>query len=691
MRSRVSRVRPRPGDGEPAEDVAVFDAARLKSLSPEIAQQVTAVRDALEAVAAGRDERARQCLQSIPRRSLLSDWRLFITGLIDWYHDAPEKAEQSWRRLDAQRRPARIAANLRQSQQLHRSGGDAKAAAPDVRMIWRLRFERPALAEAYRETADAGPIPESISEDDWIGPAQVDWLRVFATEQRRFEPHLVQSLCENALIRIYHLPFSDGFEHITKRLPGPVHDPQNLWLKFLFYAPTPDHENQAEPAALKYLQSLDQNDQLSANVRDAVKCQVYLALANHRRASLNPLARILHNEGPEDRSEVNRYYQAACKAYPASSEPHREYVGWLQEYADPERFRKADRQWYESRLATAMEAWSKGVPEEITPRLWLVDHYFDKEMNELAVPHVKWLAASRHPNPKVRAIEWKWNLLESMRLARRKTRVAQAQEHFDNAKSLWPEWVCQEWVPYLQAALSRRAGDLPSFEAQRKEAREQLGGTSREDLADAVMALGAMQMMRLPAAELKAFRGPVDQAAKSVSTLPTEQLLACGRFFRDLHRTNSLYPAYRMHGAKFANELKKRITNTRNLFSRYRKQDCWAAVEWLVHKKTFYTNYQFRLPPVIMSKASQAQVIFWHFQTLLNTSTNPRLVDLEQRVQILKQAASEESDPYLRHAYAETAERALHELRPEPLFGEFAEMFFNAFADDDDDDDDDVF
>ena len=47
-RQRLARQQPRAWNGEMPEDVAVFDDSVLESLSPELASQVSAVREALQ-------------------------------------------------------------------------------------------------------------------------------------------------------------------------------------------------------------------------------------------------------------------------------------------------------------------------------------------------------------------------------------------------------------------------------------------------------------------------------------------------------------------------------------------------------------------------------------------------------------------------------------------------------------------
>src|SRR5690606_30658524 len=81
----------------------------------------------------------------------------------------------------------------------------------------------------------------------------------------------------------------------------------------------------------------------------------------------------------------------------------------------------------------------------------------------------------------------------------------------------------------------------------------------RDSLFDACMMLGAAQQMRVPSADLKPLRAPVDRAVKQLSTVSDEELISIGGFFWDLHRVKLVYPAYQRHGSKIVDELFKRL------------------------------------------------------------------------------------------------------------------------------------
>jgi hypothetical protein len=82
-------------------------------LQPDIREQAVLIRKALEKVEAKLDDETLELLRPISFHSPLSEWRLFIRGLISYYHKNDEKADESWKRLSNSRPPYRMVVQLR--------------------------------------------------------------------------------------------------------------------------------------------------------------------------------------------------------------------------------------------------------------------------------------------------------------------------------------------------------------------------------------------------------------------------------------------------------------------------------------------------------------------------------------------------------------------------------------------------
>ncbi|MGN6546982.1 MAG: hypothetical protein ACTHK7_18145, partial [Aureliella sp.] len=465
---RVLAQVPQAWSDEAAEDVAVFDDAALKTLSPELADQASAVRDALQLACDSQGEEALKRTASIPRSSPYSQWRLFVRGLVSWLDDDAASAYESWERLDAERRPGRIATAMMNSlnpnleQVKIAPAGTAATEAPSdkasstqwtdrldsallyhAKLLRRVRFDRPAI-----KLAEAGlRVPEEAKELN-IGPRKFQWLKRFAAEYRQSEPDLVAAMQQVALHRASAQPYGDLFEEVSQAFEGPPHDRRNLLLSYFYYIRFDDErlEDKGERCLQRYLkEDLPRNKALPAPLRGALISRIHLIEAT---SSIIPKVRgfMSFMMPEEDSQQVRAHFKASVKAYPANRSAHKKYAEWVESKMDDDMTQR-ERAPHVKELAQVMENWSRGLPDDIKPRLWLVDHLLENERLDEAKPHVDWLAASRHDDPRVRAAPWKWQLLEAMRLCRRKAWFSQVPARLDEAEKLWPAWLSRAWLP----------------------------------------------------------------------------------------------------------------------------------------------------------------------------------------------------------------------------------------------------
>ncbi len=683
LKRRVSRVRPLAWADETPEDVAVFDDTVLARLAPEVAAEVSLVRQSLELVSDSFGNEANNQLASISRRSPMSEWRLFIRGLVHWYENRIDDARESWNRLDTQRRPSRIAraliASERSDLQTHLDaaststlGQEAQSLGWDneilsaAKLVRQVRVDRPAIVEAIRETSRRERMPAELASLCLLGPERLDWVIEFCAEHRQLEPQLVKAIEQAALDRVTKQPFDDLHQLATAKLSGPTHDPKHLLNQSFYHRKFSGGEVRSASFMEQYLtKSLPNNTQISSQLKAAIQCELFLEEAR-REAQPAPNLGIFSRfmSPPVNDKQVAKLYLKALAVYPAHTVAHREYVEWILEHLDSENKRNSQRETFEALLLPAMRAWSEGLPDEIEPRLWLVDHYLENEELEAAQPHVKWLSGSRHADPRVRATPWKWELLEAMRMCRRKSWVAGAIDRLDAAERIWPNWLSKDWLPYFRAAILLRQGELDSFNTARREIRSQREASGRpvDKLSDAVMMLGAAQHMRVPAADLKTLRAPVDEAVKQVDQLEDAELIHAASFFWDMHRSNLAYPAYRMHGGKFAKELFDRFKSLRKgdfngLMERSEFRD---AVFWLAERRSFGDGYEYKPPVNLLRQATDLTKSVVAVASILrnNSFSRFRLRDHLSDIEFLRKAAAMEQDPYYRFWFGSLAERA---------------------------------
>ena len=95
-----------------AADRLVLHPASIQPPSPEVGREAAAVRQALELLTEGDEPGALELLREIARSSPLSEWRLFLRGLAAFYRHEQAESQANWARLDPDRAPRRIAAQI---------------------------------------------------------------------------------------------------------------------------------------------------------------------------------------------------------------------------------------------------------------------------------------------------------------------------------------------------------------------------------------------------------------------------------------------------------------------------------------------------------------------------------------------------------------------------------------------------
>jgi hypothetical protein len=687
-RQRLAQQTPQAWPSELPADVAIFDDAALAALPAELIPQATAIREALQEALASRGDDALKRVSEIPRGSPLSEWRLFIRGLIDWLANETAAAGEAWKRLDRERRPGRIATAMMLAfrsdlEQAIPSQDQTPATAPTdpttaaeaqtpatsawdrfdaaqlyhAKLLRRVRFDRAAL-----RVAEAGlKIPEE-SKELLLGPRRIQWLARFIAEYGDTEPDLAAALAQTALRRAFGQNFSNLFDDAARRIPGPRHDRLNRLLAYHYYSRFSDDfaAQKAERALKEYLDHyLPKNEALPAPVREAIASLIHLNEAN---ALMVPpeargvgIFRFLYG-AEEDSQAIRKHLLAAGKLFPSHSEVYQAHASWINSKLDDDRLKKPERTRLEEELADVMQSWSKGVPDEPEPRLWLVDHLLENEQLDEARPHVDFLAASRQENPRVRATPWKWQLLEAMRLCRRKAWLPEVPARLDEAEKLWPAWLSKQWLPYLRAAWTLRTRKLDAFEDERRRICEEAGRV-RDSLADACLMLGAAQMMRATTEELKPLRETADRALKQVDSLPLADLFETGSFFWDLHRVQLVYPAYRLQGKTIGKTLFSRLEkNGKSVLDGIDDERVHGTVLWGSEYRFWANSYDTKLPAFFSKPAIQRHPAF--VAAKLHAFLKQRYpwgVEKYQELGPLLRAAAPQQDAFYRHWYVALA------------------------------------
>jgi len=732
LKQRLAKRMPDAWIGEAPADAAVFETAAFNGLTPDLQSHVTAVREALKHVCASQASEAAARIAEIPRSSPLSEWRLFIRGLTSWLDDDHSKAKDIWNRLDATRRPGRIATAIiaaplpdLETMSLDSNGTEASTKGAELgaiesvpmdaslltdsgvknrldssllqsaRVLRRVRIDRAAIRMAL-----TGANQAEEDSDLLIGPEKMKWLRDFSRDFEDTEPQLVYALHQAALQRAFHQQYTDLFSAAVGYFKGPVHDRRNELLSYFFYNSSNGGEDRADRHFLNYVDmDLKNNERISEPLRKALVSECCVRRASELISQDADRPFDMRSNRVNNDKEIERLLKKSMSSYPANRAAIQAQVEWLKEKLDDNNVTTAaDREPLEKKLSEAMKAWSEALPEDVEPRLWLVDHLLENGELNAAQPFIEWLKVARQDDPKIRALPWKWQVLDTLRLCRRKSDLAKVPEKLQSIESEWPAWLSKDWLAYLQAAFQLRTGNTEAFEQQRTQICEQQK-VVRDCPRDACMILAAAQGMNVAAADLKPLRAVVDAAVGKAKSISIENLLELGEFFWDLHRIQIIYPAYRMHGSKFGRELISRVDKGGTKVRDWLKLPAFKhAMLWASEHRCWPNNYDPKFPKCLeKDSGTESMIAAARINNILQYSRLKGIKGAAKSLELLRNVSTTERDLFYRYWFTslvERADRGIEDLTKQGYgfggsFGQIARSFGMASDDEDFDGDDD--
>lgn len=721
-RQQMERLVPAAWHGENPLDVAVFDTTMFAGLSGQEKLDVAAVKEAFDFLAHNRGAEAENAVSGIAFKSPLSDWRLLIRGMCFWLENDQQAATHSWSRLDAERRPARIAKVLKLA---HRDDlasmksdsesdssvqpdstrpkpalTDSFAAAnsfnqPPVdvamlqaaKVIRRTRIDRAAIKIATVAVNQKMELEDEIPGIT-LTPDLINWLAGFANDFRDSEPELVRALELAALDRASNQAYIDIYDAAAKKFSGPNHDPKNFLRSFFYFAAGND-EDEAECYLQQFRESLSTNSLLSESLRNAILSISFLHDArshiSRRQSSDMQFSFFRFDENEADvQRDIQELFKTSIKSHSANREAHLEYTNWIRGEMDDRDMTKQQQQKLGVELFKAMTSWLESLPNDAEPRLFLVEKLLDDDKLEEAQPHVQWLVKSRQNSPQIRALPWRVKLLEATKLCRRKSNLLKVPDVLRQVELQWPQWLSTRWLPYFHAAWSLRSGDQAGYDQERQLICEK-SHVSRDSLADACMMLGAAQRMRVVATDLKPLRVPVETAVKNVKTLSLEELFGAGSFFWGMYKSGFFYPAFRMHGSKFGREILKRINAEPGLVGHNIENSAFLdTIFWISERRFWSDGYELKFPPPLQKLVGRNVYIrAAHVNAMVQLRWPPRQIDWLESAEYLRLSARSEPDTYLRFWLNELAQKAEdqdREMKERFSYGGLGRMFGNMFG-----------
>jgi hypothetical protein len=680
-------IRPRVGHGELDEDAAIFNKDYLLKLPAERRVEATMVMEALELTSRGKFLESMEKLKDISRNSAFADWRLFVRGLHAFYSSDVEATHQNWSRLDRTRRPARIASALLAAE--HEKPGEGEALLCSPQMVeharkLRLRKEAVSAAEAIAKTRHRDPkVTFAVS--------QVAMLGDFIAQFRRVDSDFVQTFGQACVVLSTFQGDMLVFDRLTKLVSGPISDPN--WNKTRFnYALA---FQGGEKTAIKSLEAFLNQDvpkltHLPEQVRKAIGCLLYLVMAENKRSqqeSPRALFPFFSMNLDVDYKAINDLLRKAIAQYPTHRLAHAKLIDSLERQISQRGTTKVEEERLEKQILAAREALIKAIPEDTETALWLIDYYLEEDEFKKAKALIQNLEGKRIEDPAVKALPWKLKLRESMILSNRKTDLRLAANSLEEAESVWPTWLSRNWLPFLQGALALRIGDKEKFERLTTQARQD---QKCSEVVGDIMTFAALQQMNIPSLELKPYRTLIEQYLQKANALELNDLFALGSFFWDLARTGMKHKGYRMQASKLgkAFSAKAKFFKSEKLNPIEIDAFSWAAHHhlWLANSTDEPPNYLLNL--ALKEPRLALAAIHW---IITGNYSRWRIRDHQPLIQIVKEAARLEKDPFYRYLYDKVTAEAEAIIAKDKAEREMYSAFGSSSIESDEDEDDDEY
>ncbi|MCC6507690.1 MAG: hypothetical protein IT423_01180 [Pirellulaceae bacterium] len=712
MRVEALFIKPAPSPDEPAVDVAIFNPSVAATLSSTGQSECGLIQQALALLERGEFGSALNGISVIPRSSPYAEWRLFIRGLAAFYQRDQATAQANWSRLDIGRRPARIAKALWLAESTSAGVSNASQTASTIASPTSSSPESSATIAPSTIAASTDTLLPGLKVKDLIvqrarqmnqRPAvltsvekilkcrhrdpevrfsvlQASMLRSLLDDYRKFDGHFISQFAQACARLAADEAEQETFRALRTLQRGPAFDPS--WTLHELYRQLLSDENDETEASLrKYInEELPKITSIIKPVQKALTSNLLCILGR----TLMPaeggwFANYFRKAG--DLTAAVKLFQEAIKAYPKNRRAHELLLSTYERALADHTLSKAAKDRLIKASWAAKRNFVDNLPDDAEITLELIDYYFHDNKLDDVKKLVATLVDQRLDSPLAKALPWKVKLREVLHQSRLKSALASLDQPLNEAIKAWPIWLPKTWVRFLQAALKLRQGDRAGF--------EQIDAAARLDaqVSDTVgdfMTFAALQVMNLPAAELKVFRTKVDGHLAKVSAITTVDLMGIASFMWDLKRVGLEHKAYRLQANKLGKELCERLRNEPNA----EMQPLAArAFDW-VASHGFWTNaYQ---PPSWCRRMADTcpQASAAYLNCLLKNNAF-YLRDLESLILAVRQQADRELDAYYRFRYDQIATTA-KKLHDEMLArsSQRKSTGWSAAADMDDDDED---
>jgi ADP-ribose pyrophosphatase YjhB (NUDIX family) len=661
----ILALKPEAAPQEIVEDVALFSRSSREKLSESLQAQSSAVANALESIHKGSYDDALERLKEIPHNSVYADWRLFARGLMAFYRDDIDGARKNWERLDAQRRPFRIANTLLAAEGREHLGEPPVAANIELISAAKTLRERTSLVDAARKIERAAP----RNKQEGLTQNQVHLLATFYQTFMEVDPDFVMTVSQACVRLATFQSLRTQFERVKVFVRGPREDPHWHFLSVAYYTKFDDTATKLTNAVDGYIQK-DLPQVLPPQIQPAMASHLLFVQAENIIHTGNRSFFFRRRNAPD----VLPLLSKATELYPRNRLAHLLLISELEQRLDDAAGNKQEAE-LTLALVGAKEKFVAAYPEEVAVTLWLIDHYLEEGEDAKAEPLVQALENLRLEDPLAKAIPFKLKIRSAFAQSKRKSSLGEVSAALDAAEAVWPNWLSKDWVPYLRAALDFRRGNPHAFSQMPDAAEADSSTRAKRDM----MCFAALQHMNVAGADLRPFRDAVELYFSKAKTLPLQDLFFLGSFLWDLKRCGLQHGAYRIQSSRLGKIITSRLSEA-DLSQA--NDSLFCTLDW-VASHDFWSNINSHFfNKLIVDAKSQPRLA----NCLVGAALRVKVpaVDLFRVLgNLLTDAARTEKDPFYRYQFSKTAAAA--QQRHAELQATMDQRFVEGFGNDEDD------
>ncbi|RLS49095.1 MAG: hypothetical protein DWH87_04120 [Planctomycetota bacterium] len=622
--AEVLDIAPIASPDEPAEDRALFDPTARDALCANLQAELALVQEAFDLCARGEPHAALDRLTAIARKSPYADWRLFIRGLVPFQRGDRAAAREAWHRLEAGRRPARIAITLDRVWDAATVGAAAPAdGTSGVEAAAVNLMRRASLLAASREIAAV----RHRDEERTFSASQAALAIRLEKHYRPLDFDFVSEFSAACRALAFGQADDEPFLALCRSTAGPADDPRNTRLQFIHLQRFIDADEQVRQGAREYVdRDLPGLTHLPEPLRTA------LASVTLERAASSLLDRedgFLQDLTPQEERVCQRLLCESLERHPRNLRAHESLIDLLATRAEEDDSRgDADRALIDAKLAFVGQ-----FPDQYEHVRDLIDRFIAAGEFARAEPLVKSLTEQRTGDMGSRATPWRFELLRASSRAAADDSLPEARGALEACITAWPNWMPRWWIPFLEAALLLREGNEAGVTAALDVGRRE----SPDDLTSDMMLHEALVRLKCPAPRIEPIRTRVQNAAKhNAIDSPIAPLAHVACFFMELERCGipldgEDHPAFAI-GRAFSRRLWQDGTSTLGSVSGgvsglpVNDPGFWAAFRWLATHDFFGTVSPKREPKGFARLADNqpraaAEVLEWLTRTAPSSLT----------------------------------------------------------------------